>query len=408
MNTHLPAHARILTGAGVTIEDAAVTQLAQVAARPGCCRAVGLPDLHPGRGIPVGAAFAFRDRVLPALIGGDAGCGVRLTAVKKARYQGDALLRRIEEATEGPALPDADPAELLAAVWTRGPAGLTAVEGVPASLAALAAAEPDDGPSSGGLPSGDLGEPTFGRQLGTAGGGNHFLELGEVEAVHDVDAAGRLGLARGTLVVLAHSGSRGLGGVLAERHREVLETEPEIAAWLADLAGACRFARANRLVLTWRLLDALGAARADRLGGALDLIHNTVVRAEVEGSPAWLHRKGAAPAAAGELTVVLGSRGAPSHVLLGTGHAGFLESVAHGAGRRLDRGDARARFRSKHTRASLKRTALGGHVICDDAELLFEEHPDAYKAVEPVVEALVAAGAARSVATLRPCVTIKR
>lgn len=404
----LPPHAHVLTGLGVTIEDAALDQLGRVAGLPGCCRAVGLPDLHPGRGVPVGAAFAFRDRVVPALIGGDIGCGVRLVAVKKAKFQGDALLRRVDEATRGPALPDADPHALLAAVWAHGPAGLAAVDGVPDSLAVLAEAEVAGAFAEVLPPSGVLPEGDFGTQLGTAGGGNHFLELSTVERVQDRAAAAVLGLTAGTWVVLAHSGSRGLGASLAARHREVLETPDEIQGWLADQAGAIRFALANRVVLAWRLLEALGAARPDRLTGAFDLVHNAVVPAVVDGAAVWLHRKGAAPAALDQPTVVLGSRGAPSHVLLGAGREDCLASVAHGAGRRLDRADAAARFRARHTRASLRRTTLGSHVLCDDAELLFAEHPDAYKAVEPVVAALEAAGAGRRVATLVPHITIKR
>ncbi|MCB9545246.1 MAG: RtcB family protein [Myxococcales bacterium] len=405
MSTHpLPAHARILDGAGVIIEDAARDQLARVARTPGCCAAVGLPDLHPGRGIPVGAAFAFRDRIVPALVGGDAGCGVRLVAVAKARFQGDALLRRVEEATAGPVLPDADAEALASAAWHQGPRGLADVPGLPAGLADLAAAEPADA-----LPPSDPAGPPagFGAQLGTAGGGNHFLELARVDGITDRVAARALGLTTGGLVVLAHSGSRGLGPAATARFAaDELTTPAGMAAYLAVLAGACRFAQANRLLLAWRLLEALGAGRASRIAGQLDLTHNTVVPIEHEGAPAWLHRKGAAPADGP--TVVLGSRGAPSHVMVGTGQAETLWSVAHGAGRRLGRADAEARFQARHTRASLRRTALGSQVLCDDARLLFAEHPDAYKPIEPVVAALEAAGAARRLARLTPLITVKR
>jgi release factor H-coupled RctB family protein len=82
--------------------------------------------------------------------------------------------------------------------------------------------------------------------------------------------------------------------------------------------------------------------------------------------------------------------------------------VAHGAGRRLKRSDAIARFKDRHRRAELTRTALGGRVVCDDPELLYAEHPDAYKDVDPVIDALEAAGAARRVATLSPVITVKR
>jgi release factor H-coupled RctB family protein len=106
--------------------------------------------------------------------------------------------------------------------------------------------------------------------------------------------------------------------------------------------------------------------------------------------------------------VVLGSRGARSYVMEGLGCEAALSSVAHGAGRRMTRSEATEKVRAKHTRASLVRTPLGGRVICDDPTLLYEEHPDAYKPVEPVIQALEQHGAARRIAALRPILTVKR
>ncbi|MCA9492865.1 MAG: RtcB family protein, partial [Myxococcales bacterium] len=237
--------------------------------------------------------------------------------------------------------------------------------------------------------------------LGSIGGGNHFGELSEVVSVVDAPAAARIGLRRGSAVVMVHSGSRGLGRMLAGRHAHPL-TDP--AAYLEELEGCVRFARANRLVVAWRLARAAGVARASKVVGTLDLVHNTVVRS----GERWVHRKGAAPAEADQLTVVLGSRGAHSWLMCGAGCDDALCSVAHGAGRRITRGDAKGHVRSRYRRSELTRTATGTRVVCDDADLLYEEHPDCYKSIEAVVDVLEARGVARRVAALRPLVTVKR
>src|ERR1700679_4192246 len=87
----LPEHARLIARDDIWIEGDAVAQFARVAGLPGCVRAAAMADLHPGRGIPVGAAFAFADVVHPALIGGDAGCGARVVATDVAPGGRDAL-----------------------------------------------------------------------------------------------------------------------------------------------------------------------------------------------------------------------------------------------------------------------------------------------------------------------------
>lgn len=389
----------LLTTPDVWMEGSATLQLARLAARPGCVRAVGMPDLHAGLHGPIGVAAAFSDGAHPPLIGGDAGCGARFVGLPNVRSGGlDALERRVREDTEGPVL-DVDPEALLAAAWTYGPRGLATLDGVPDALREWVSTEVDADPPSGPVPVGDFGE-----SLGTAGGGNHFIEIAEVEDVRDRGLAKTAGLVPGGLVVLAHSGSRGLGKVLGDRWPEGPLTGAALHEWSGELAGAVRYARTNRVLLAWRLLRALGAARISKIGGTVDVVHNTVVpRGET-----WLHRKGCAPAGDGELTVVLGSRGARSWVMAGLGCEAALASVAHGAGRKMTRSEAMEKVRAKHTRASLTRTALGGRVICDDPALLYEEHPDAYKAIEPVIAALEVHGTARRVAALRPVITVKR
>lgn len=389
----------VVDGPGVLIEPEARDQLARVAGFPGCVRAVGMPDLHPGPGIPIGAVVALRT-VDPSLVGGDAGCGVRMVVHDRIKASGDALERRILEATDGPALPDVDLGAALERIWHHGPAGLADIDGVPDDLAEAAAAVPRLAPLALPLPE-DM--RVLAEALGTIGGGNHFLELSKVGRVVDREAADRLGLHRDSYVVLAHSGSRGLGRILALRWPSA--TEQTAAAYLVELEGVVRFARTNRLVLTHRMSRAVGMSR--RIAGVLDLVHNTVVPGEVEG-PAWIHRKGAAPAGPDELTVVLGSRDAESWLMCGAGCDGTLCSVAHGAGRRITRSDAKGRLRARYRRSELGRTALGGRVICDEPDLLYEEHPEVYKPIESVVDAIEAWKMARRVASLVPVVTVKR
>lgn len=400
--------ARLISGPGVWMESEATAQLAATLRLAGCVRAVGMPDLHPGSGHPIGAAVATRGVVHPHLIGGDAGCGARLVVTSVERMDADRLERRLNEAFDEQVVEEADPAALFAAAWHRGARGLAEVEGLPEGLRRLASREPElDELAGSGDPERYRG---FERSLGTIGGGNHFAEVSRVTAIEDGDCAASLGLSKHAFVVLAHSGSRGLGTALglAWSGGPTDEAGRPLARFLGELAGACRFASANRLILTYRLLRGLGALRDHTLRGGFDIVHNDVRQELVAGEPAWVHRKGVAPAHAGAPTVVLGSRGAPSWILRGTGAEDGLRSVAHGAGRRMTRAEAQAKIKHRYKRAELARSALGGRVICDDQALLYEEHPDAYKAIEPVVTALEAHGLATRVAALTPVVTVKR
>lgn len=411
---NLPDNATLLASERVWMEGAALEQLARVAQLEGCVRAVGMPDLHPGPTVPIGVAVGFADRIYPQLVGGDAGCGVRVVSFAKLKLKGDRLEQRIREATDSPPLPDLDRATAMRAVWRSGPRGLIGVPGVPDSLAELAAAldpESDDHlPRSGELPEvfADLAEH-YAEALGSVGGGNHFVELASIERVFGERDDPRWGLSRGEFAIVAHSGSRGLGTALAQRWgHDCLSTPDRCATYLAELAGACRYARANRVILSWRLLDAVGAAKPGRVRGSFDLIHNDVAREQVDQRDLWVHRKGCAPAHAEQPTVVLGTRGTASYVMRGLGQQGCLCSVAHGAGRRMTRSEARAKIAHKYARKGLTRTACGSRVVCDDKDLLFEEHPDAYKNIDDVVQSLEHAGAATRVAMLVPMLTVKR
>lgn len=170
----LPPHASVIAGADVWMESAATEQLASVAALPGCIRAVGMPDLHPGRGFPIGAVVATRGVVYPHLVGGDAGCGARLVATSLDRISPDRLERRLRTSFEHSIFEDVDASTLFERVWLFGPRGLAEIDGLPDGLRDLAARELDDGL----MPSSDPSRfrAGFESALGTIGGGNHFAE----------------------------------------------------------------------------------------------------------------------------------------------------------------------------------------------------------------------------------------
>ena len=342
------------------IESDAVDQCHRVAALDGMVHVAAMPDLHPGKGTPIGAAMASTV-LYPHLVGSDIGCGIAVLPVSLRRAVPERLARLLPDLDRDPD-PD-DPA------WDAVDAGTLA-------------ADPLDG-------------------LGTVGRGNHFVELARVGTVLDRAGAERVGLGAGDLVLVVHSGSRGLGERILRSHTERHGAGPaaDPVAYLAAHDRAVRWAAANRRLIAARVGRALGA----RIGEpVVDLCHNLVQ--SVDGL--YLHRKGAAPGD-GRDVLVAGTRGTPSYLVAAHAgpQAGF--SVAHGAGRAMSRADALRRSRAKHTVEELRRTPLGSVVVCGDRRLLFEEAPSAYKRIERVVADLVEHGLATPVLTTVPLVTYK-
>jgi release factor H-coupled RctB family protein len=237
--------------------------------------------------------------------------------------------------------------------------------------------------------------------LGTVGRGNHFVELARIETVFAPDHASRLGLTGGDLVLIVHSGSRGLGERILRAHTQTHGAGPaaDPAAYLALHDDAVRWGSFNRRLMAARVARALGAEPTEPI---VDQCHNMVERRD----GLYLHRKGAAPGD-GRDVLIAGTRG--THSYLVAAHAGpeANHSVAHGAGRKMSRADALRRGRAKHTVEELRRTPVGSLVVCGDRQLLFEEAPTAYKRIEQVIADLVDHHLATPVATTVPLVTYK-
>ena len=362
---------RLMAGEKSWIEGDALRQLETAAGLAGVDTAIGLPDLHPGQGIPVGAAFLINNMIYPHLVGGDVGCGIGLfrTGLPSKKLKTDKWLRR-----------------------------LTGLE------------QPWQGDGREWLVRHGLSEERWDPALGTIGGGNHFVELQRIESIFDRDAALGIGLDPARLFMLIHSGSRGLGSLLLRRHTDRLGA----AGLPADTDDANNYLQLHDDAIQWACASrSLIAHRfADRLGTSVDMTldhcHNSVTPLTGnDGCVRWLHRKGAVPADAGAV-VIPGSRGTLSYLVRPRGdqHKNLF-SLAHGAGRRWNRASCKGRLKAKFNAASLTRTQLGGTVICDDKTLLYEEAPQAYKNIDAVIDDMRREGVIEVIATLRPLITYK-
>ncbi|WP_337262190.1 MULTISPECIES: RNA ligase RtcB family protein [unclassified Serratia (in: enterobacteria)] len=344
------------------IEGNAIQQLEITAKLPDMVRVVGMPDLHPGRGYPVGAAFFSQHRFYPALIGNDIGCGMSLwqtdlTAMKQSLDKLEKNLGNID-----------------------GPLDEDSLGAIPPALVPYA-------PS-----------------LGTIGGGNHFAELLQVDEIYQPDAI----FDKKRLMLLVHSGSRGLGQMILEQHvrahghHGLLESSEEAGDYLQQHQQALDFAAFNRQLIAGRILKRLRTAG----NCLLDIHHNLLASANIEGVQGWLHRKGATPSDEG-LVVIPGSRGDYSYVVQPLPAASSLFSLAHGAGRKWMRAECKERLSARFSVEQLARTRFGSRVICRDRQLIYQEAPEAYKPIDSVVGALQQAGLVTLLARLKPVLTYK-
>ena len=359
MSVHQSASVTVFASDSSWIESDAVRQCHQVAALDGMTHVAAMPDLHPGKGAPIGAAMASTV-LYPHLVGSDIGCGIAVFPIDLKRAVPERLAGRFPDLDHEP-----DPDD---------PAREHVDEAVPAGHR---------------------------DSLGTVGRGNHFVELAKVGPVLDAGHAARLGLRPGDLVLIVHSGSRGLGERILRAHTEVHGAGPaaDPADYLARHDEAVRWGSLNRRLMAARVALALGAEPTDPI---VDECHNLVQA----GPDGYLHRKGAARGD-GRDVLVAGTRGTPSYLV--AAHAGpeANHSVAHGAGRKMSRADALVRGKAKHTVEELRRTSVGSLVVCGDRQLLFEEAPTAYKRIEQVIGDLTGHGLATPIVTTVPVVTYK-
>lgn len=345
------------------VESQALGQLKNIAALPWVFKHVAvMPDVHYGKGATVGSVIAMKDAVSPAAVGVDIGCGM------------GAVLTNLTAED----LPDSL-APLRAAIEAAVPVGFNAHDNAKTKKKTIMSRFADLF-----APVRDI-EARADKQLGTLGGGNHFIEL-------CLDTTGRVW-------VLLHSGSRNIGKTLAEYHiskaRELAHNadlpDKDLSVFLAgtqemkeywhDLDWAQQYAYENRATMKDLIMGVM--LKFFPTMKEVDFItchHNYVSKENHFDEDVLVTRKGAIYAGDGVYGIIPGSMGTKSYIVRGKGNAESFCSASHGAGRRMSRGQAKRAF----TEADFLAQTDG--VECRKDLGVLDEIPGAYKDIDAVME----------------------
>jgi tRNA-splicing ligase RtcB len=358
-----------------SVEDQAMRQLRNVANLPWVHGVAVMPDVHYGKGATVGSVIAMRDAVSPAAVGVDIGCG--MSAVRTSLTAAD--------------LPD-DLGRLRRRIESAVPVGF-GLHKTPVNPAKVPGVGGWDTfwKSFGDLHHGvqELGDRAA-RQIGSLGGGNHFIEVCLEQGGAD----------EGRVWLMLHSGSRNIGKELAERHMAVARKlphnqdlpdpdlsvfvagTPEMQAYRRDLFWAQDYAARNRATMVALVKLAIAeVVPGTKFDDAISCHHNYVAEETYEGVDLLVTRKGAIRAGHGDLGIIPGSMGTGSYIVRGLGNTSSFESASHGAGRRMSRNKAKKTF----TAADLAAQTEG--VECRKDSGVVDEIPAAYKDIETVIKA---------------------
>jgi tRNA-splicing ligase RtcB (3'-phosphate/5'-hydroxy nucleic acid ligase) len=361
------------------LDDNTIEQAKDTASMPFVHPHVALmPDAHSGKGSAVGTVIPTLDAVIPAAVGVDIGCG--MIAARTVYTESDLAGRDLAELRL--ALERAIPLS---------PGNYNAdTDRYPFTKARIELLDELADKSDV-----DLSHSSHWRvQLGSLGGGNHFIEL-------CLDEQQRVWM-------FLHSGSRGVGNKIATKHIKVAQRlmqqwwwtdrlpnadlaflpqgTKEFATYLKELAWAQRFALENRAEMMdrfrcalaeWMDVDPTNAAELEV--ERVDCHHNYTTKERHGGRDVWLTRKGAVDAHEGVRAVIPGSMGTRSYIVRGKGNAAGLCSAPHGAGRRFSRTEARKRF----TADDLAERMRG--IEYRHGEEWIDEIPDAYKDIDQVM-----------------------
>ncbi len=426
------------------LTDHTIDQLLNVATLPGIKNyALAMPDAHEGYGFPVGGVAAFdvdTGIISPGGIGYDINCGVRLLRTDRLFDEvkpyleefSHALFREIPTGAGRSGflkLKSADLDKVLNQGSKR--------------IVEMGYGQTDDlngTESEGNLKTADaslvseMAKKRGRDQLGTMGGGNHFVEVDRVEKIFDSKTAETLGLAKNQVVFLIHTGSRGLGHQIATDYiRLMMQVMPKYHITIPDRELACapynspegqdyfsamcagaNFAWANRQLITWEIRRAWEQIFG-RSGGDIELVYDVAHNiAKIEKyhfgnveKEVVVHRKGATRSFPNQPVLIPGSMGTASYVLLGQKKSlnESFGSSCHGAGRRMSRSKAIKQVEVSKLKQELAQQGI--LISAGSMRGLAEEAPIAYKDVDEVVEIVDQAGIAKKVARLRPIAVVK-
>lgn len=369
---------------GVEVDHQALNQIRNIAGLPIVAGHVAImPDVHLGKGATVGSVIPTRGAIIPAAVGVDIGCG--MCAVRTDLSAGDlpTSLAKMRSAIEslvpvGFSIHDKELNPTHEAAHGR--VLKQRMDALYARFEKLSILQV----------LGSVDARKIWKQLGTLGGGNHFIELCLDEA--------------GAVWVMLHSGSRNIGKTIGEAAigmaREAAvkagvalpdrdlawlnEGSPEFHQYVEALQWAQDYAALNRDLMLFRVMRAIRETMGREIGSTKEAInchHNYATVEEHFGSKVWITRKGAASAREGQLGIIPGSMGAKSYIVRGKGNPLAYCSCSHGAGRRHSRGAAKRLFDLDALAAQTS------GVECRKDEGVLDEIPGAYKDIDAVMAA---------------------
>jgi len=358
------------------VEHTALEQLINVSRLPIVYPYVAaMPDVHTGIGATVGSVIPTRGAIVPAAVGVDIGCGMNAIRLSLRAEQLPDSLRRVRNEIEAAIPVGFD-------MHTRDPVLRSTITPLAKGLEAILSQHPAIRRMQKQRP-----YQVWVRQLGTLGGGNHFIEL----CLDEADA----------VWVMLHSGSRGIGNVigryfiaLAKKdmedqlgslpHRDLAyfrEGARHFEDYVQAVYWAQDYAMVNRREMMRLILEALRAQLPpfEVTKEAINCHHNYVAREHHFGADVYVTRKGAIRAGEGELGIIPGSMGARSYIVRGKGNAESFCSCSHGAGRRMSRTAAKKRFKAQDLEAQTE------GVECRKDKGVIDEIPGAYKDIDQVM-----------------------
>ena len=357
------------------VDQRSMAQLANIASLPFIHHHVAaMPDVHLGIGATIGSVIATHKAIIPAAVGVDIGCGMvaaRLS-ITASELDEKALQKVFDQISRDVPVGRAQHADNRVLVDAARP--------FEPGLKALTERHPDLLKAFGKF-------SKWANQMGTLGGGNHFIEV-------CLDQADRVW-------VMLHSGSRGIGNAIASYFIELARKDmerwmiqlpdrdlayfPEGSEHFADYVEAVHWAQEYAMQNRQSMLELVLAALTRHLPPftvtteAVNCHHNYVAMEHHYGEDVWVTRKGAIRARVGDLGIVPGSMGARSFIVCGKGNPESFCSSAHGAGRRMSRTAAEKHF----TQADLVQQTAG--VICRKDKGVLDEIPGAYKDIDQVM-----------------------
>ncbi len=346
------------------IEEGALEQAKNLSRLPFAFRHVAImPDSHQGYGMPIGGVLATKGVIIPHAVGVDIGCGMcaNKTIIDAEELDTETLK------------------EIIGEIRERIPVGFNWHD------------EPQETELESTLNLYNNNQKYF-KQLGTLGGGNHFIEIQKGDD--------------GKIWVMVHSGSRKFGYNIAKRSNEkakdlnkkwyssvpesyelafLPEKSKEGQNYIKEMNYAVDYALENRKIMMRRIRDAFEMVLSEDcfVDDMINIAHNYASKEEHFGEEVWVHRKGATSAKEGQLGIIPGSQGSKSYIVRGKGNPESFKSCSHGAGRTMSRTQAKKDIDLEESKKKMENKGII-HAVRNKGDL--DEAPEAYKDISKVMK----------------------